>query len=116
MLHLCSLVGVVDLPTITSNESNILSVVGGRAAGPWLRRHVHYIQTSVLTLLYIRIFIKLHLYLRNIHMTYVLTIWHHIISHLYQHYIALHLYLFDITSHVAYFNFIEKATKKTYLI
>ena len=36
------LLGVVDLPTIISNESNILSVVG-RAAGLWLRRYIHHI-------------------------------------------------------------------------
>ena len=32
--------GVVDLPTITSNSAIILSVVGERAAGTWLRRLV----------------------------------------------------------------------------
>ena len=32
------LLGVVELPVITNSVSNILSVVGGRAAGLWLRR------------------------------------------------------------------------------
>jgi hypothetical protein len=35
LVALCSL-GVVDLPTIVGNPSNILSIVGQRAAGPWL--------------------------------------------------------------------------------
>ena len=39
--------GVIDLPTIITNESNILSVVGDRAAGLWLRRHVHHICTYI---------------------------------------------------------------------
>jgi hypothetical protein len=59
-LHIRICIGVVDLPTITSSASTVLSIVGERASGLWLGRLVSL--DAILVLGGIYVFIYVHMY------------------------------------------------------